>query len=222
MKRMNMNVSILIAIAVTSMASPAFAVPAPSLSFQFGAPALNGNSLAMEVSASYSAGDNAPDSQLVFLEFNVSASSAELTGGGTSFTGFNFVPGPILADWDEFANFGLVPFASYSLNTSTNPLSALTDGTYSLGTLIVDISAAAPGSVVTVAISDAPASDGAVESPVGDQSSFRLIAAELGGDVTVASVQVTRPASEIPEPATAALCGIGMILLSRRTSRRIG
>lgn len=180
-------------------------------------------------------GDDPAGAGLVFIQLDVAGSSSNLTGGGTDFSRFTFSPGAELADWNTSSPFGpLTDFGSgpsdsvyaVDLDSFTFPQSALGAGTHTLGTLNVNLSGLAAGSLATIALVLPGASLGTEfgqEFPVGDFQSFALVGFDLGGSVVVDSIEITVPpqttSGQIPEPFTTLLGAMGMMALGHRRNR---
>lgn len=178
--------------------------------FSLGAPNVSGNLVEFDVSLEFGAD---PGVELVFFGIDVSPSSPELTGGGTDFSAFAFVPSsPLLDDWDLVIDFDDSPVAPGTVQYDTI-LAPLAPGTYSLGTLVLDLSIAGVplDPALFVSIEGSNTEIGA-EGPNDPFDFYPGTFRDGRRNLTPAVV---------PEPATWLLAGIGTLgLFGSRPRRR--
>ena len=150
---------------------------AATATYDLAPPALVGNIASMDVSLMFD-DQGAAGAGVVFFQIDVSNSDAALTGAGSDFSRFSFIPAaPLLDDWGLFADFGPSAFDSvvaYDLDTGLFPGSALGHGTHLLGALQVDLSGPGIGSSVTIAIDGIDTAAG-FEYPAGNFGSFDFV-----------------------------------------------
>jgi PEP-CTERM motif len=128
-----------------------------------------------------------------------------------------------------------VNFQDFTINLTTNTISALASGSNGLATSRQDVFSFHPSSTIkldgagtyNINLKDvlfAPAGVNAMTQALGlsDSGSALVESVFLGSFVASVTVAYTAPPAPIPEPSTYALMGLGLLAISFATKRRLG
>jgi hypothetical protein len=194
--------------------------------YSLGPPNVSGSKVTFAVNLTFTATDGL---ELAFFGIDVSPSSSALTANGTNFSAFKFIPSvPPLGGWTLVQDFNTPgPFlgtAEFEAGSTVPP------GTYTLGTLELDLSkvASSPPGTSRVAITGSNTTVG-LENP-SDPLSFDFFDVSFlrGAESQPISPSEPQPpigggGGNIPEPASLVVFAVagGLLLLKRRRAAAV-
>ncbi len=220
------SLAVLLTVGLLSLLSTqAQALMGPTASMSLGGPTVMGQMALFDVTVVFTPEF---DEKMSGLFLDVSGSDNSLTETGTDFSRFSFEVNPTLTDWEVALQFDSV--VSQGIVGTAETAAQLGGGSHLIGTLKVDLTGLAPGSVHTVRL--VPGSD-FLSDPSGSYVEYAFEfdsdddepAVGFGylpvGAEGVLTVPTDGNVDVIPEPTTAALGvlalgGLGLSALRRR------